>query len=59
MQLRRPVEALDASNCQVRIRKAVTGRANLFGFEETDLAVNEKIIPAAFPAPPPLVIIDR
>ena len=52
-----PVKTFDASNRQVRVRKAVPGGTNLLGLKQTDLAVNEKVVPAALPAPPSSIIV--
>ena len=57
--LRGAVGAFDAVDCQVCVGKSIPSGANLFGFKEKNLAVNEKIIPAALPAPPSVIIIDR
>lgn len=57
--LRGAVGAFYAVDGQVCVWKAVSCGANLFGFEETNLAVNKQKVPATFPGPPSRVVTDR
>lgn len=50
-----PVDALDAPNCQVRVREPIPGGANPVGLKEADLPVSKQVIATALPAPPSFV----
>ena len=52
------INAFDALYSEICVREAIAGGSNFPGFQESDLAINEKEIPAAFPAPPSIIIIN-
>ena len=49
------VDALDAANCQVRVRQSIPCGTDLDGLKEADLSVGKQEIAASQPAPPSIV----